>query len=120
MEEHVEPGADHLSLGWPGKETTADVGKNQRESRRDAAEVQLKQRTSINVSTCNSPHNQHLNYSDQSENRKQPAKKILIIKIHFLLLNKTWFDRKERKLTSCSRGFLSECFQRATFCWFST
>lgn len=41
MEEHVEPGADHYSLGRPGEQTTADCGQDQRQSRRNAGEVEL-------------------------------------------------------------------------------
>lgn len=41
MEECVEPGADHYSLGQPEDETTAERGQDQRQSRRDAGEVQL-------------------------------------------------------------------------------
>ncbi len=41
MEERVEPGANHHALGQPGEKTTADCGQDQRQSRRDAGEVEL-------------------------------------------------------------------------------
>lgn len=41
MEERVEPGADHDSLGQPGGKATADSGQNHCQSRGDAAEVLL-------------------------------------------------------------------------------
>lgn len=41
MEERVEAGEDHHSLGWTGDETTAERGQDQRQSRRLTGEVQL-------------------------------------------------------------------------------
>ena len=39
MEEHVEPGADHHSLGRPEGEAYAHCGQDQRQSRRHAGKV---------------------------------------------------------------------------------
>lgn len=41
MEERVEAGEDHHSLGWTGDETTAERGQDQRQSWRITGEVQF-------------------------------------------------------------------------------
>lgn len=38
----MEPGAEHHPLGRPGEEATADCGQDQRQSRREPGEVQLR------------------------------------------------------------------------------